>query len=118
MPIVYPFLKILVYMIECNLLKNCPVNKAEILSAEDLFVPDLGSLKVKTTRSKTKIPTTNNNTHHDILKVHGNIILYSDIVVINRVAFMPTVSRYIQFRTWQHLKNAIIPSFYKELTKM
>jgi hypothetical protein len=33
-----------------NQLPNCPVTKADILAAEDIFGPDVGSLKGKTTR--------------------------------------------------------------------
>ena len=56
-------LKTLIQMIEANLLKNFPLNKEDILGAEDLFGLDLGSLKGKNTKSKTKyVPAFNNNT--------------------------------------------------------
>ena len=98
-------------MIEASLLNNCTVIKVDILVTEYLFGPDLGSLKEKNTRSKTKhTPAVNNTTPHGIIKVHGNTILCSDIMFVNRVVFMTIISIHIKFRTAQHLKNTTILS--------
>jgi hypothetical protein len=35
-----------------NQLPNCPITRDDILAAEDIFGPDIGSLKGKTTRRK------------------------------------------------------------------
>jgi transposase InsO family protein len=35
-------------IIENNLLPNCPITRSDILAAEDIFGPDVGSLKGKT----------------------------------------------------------------------
>jgi len=42
-----------IHLVDNNLLSNCPVTKMDILAAEHIFGPDLGSLKGKTTQERT-----------------------------------------------------------------
>ena len=39
-----------IHFIENNLLPNCPVNCRDVMRAEQIFGPDIGSLKGKTVR--------------------------------------------------------------------
>ena len=43
-----PTTRAFIYFIENNLLPNCPVNRRDVLRAEQIFGPDIGSLKGKT----------------------------------------------------------------------
>ena len=45
-----PTTQTFIYFIENNLLPNCPVNHRDVLRAEQIFGPDIGSLKGKTVR--------------------------------------------------------------------
>ena len=45
-----PSTRTFIHIVNNNLLPNCPVTKRDIMAAEDIFGPDLGSLKGKTTR--------------------------------------------------------------------
>src|SRR5210317_2306219 len=47
-----PSLKTYLHMIDNCLLPNCPVTRQDVLAAEDIFGPNLGILKGKTTRRK------------------------------------------------------------------
>jgi hypothetical protein len=43
-----PSMQSFIKIIDGNLLKNCPVDRKDILVAEDIMGPNLGSLKGKT----------------------------------------------------------------------
>ena len=45
--------------VQSDLIPNCPITKADILHAEDILGPNLGSLKVKTTRKSPEKVTIN-----------------------------------------------------------
>jgi len=45
-----PSTKDFIQYVENNMLPNCPINKSDILRAEEILGPNLGSLKGKTTR--------------------------------------------------------------------
>ena len=45
-----PTTRTFIHIIENNLLPNCPVNCRDVLRAEQVFGPDIGSLKGKTVR--------------------------------------------------------------------
>ena len=46
-----PSTKDYIRYLENNMLPNCPITKANIIHAEDILVPDLGSLQGNTTRT-------------------------------------------------------------------
>jgi hypothetical protein len=45
-------------IIDNNLLSNCPINRRDILAAEDIFGPEIGSLKGKSVRHSGEAVTT------------------------------------------------------------
>jgi hypothetical protein len=90
-----------------NQLPNCPVNKADILAAEDIFGPDIGSLKGKTTRrppSKVK-PWVVEQLPPAVMSRYRDVTLCVDVMYINRVPMVVTFSRNIRFTTVQAIPN-------------
>jgi hypothetical protein len=90
-----------------NQLPNCPVTKADILAAEDIFGPDIGSLKGKTTRrppSKVK-PWVVEQLPPAVMSRYRDVTLCVDVMYINRVPMVVTFSRNIRFTTVQAIPN-------------
>jgi hypothetical protein len=89
-------------------IKNCDVTRQDIVNAEDIFGPERGSLKGKTVRKASDqvrsgdlvpIPAT-------ILAHYRKIVLCVDVMKVNKLPFLVTISRAIKFGTVAWLKNA------------
>ena len=97
-------------------LRDCPVTKADIQAAEDIFGPNLGSLKGKTVRRPNEhveagidaVPT-------ELLELHGQMTLAIDIMFVNKIAFFVTTSREIKFGTIEALPNRRITTIKDSL---
>ena len=87
-------------IIEGNLLPNCPVTREDVLIAEKIFGPDVGSLKGKTVRQGTEhvdisaIPVPS-----ELMSEYRNVIIGADIMFVNKLPFFVTISRNIKFST-------------------
>jgi hypothetical protein len=76
------------------------------MAAEDIFGPDVRSLKGKTARHSPKrvqgqvdtIPPSIHTNYRDN-------ILGADIMYVNKIPFFPTISRHIKFCTAEMLQN-------------
>ena len=93
--------------VENNLIPSCPITRRDIVIAEHIFRPDVGALKGKTTRRRpigvglynhTLIPST-------VVDQYQDVILAVDILYVNKLPFIATISRYIWFGTVEFLRN-------------
>ena len=93
--------------VENNLIPNCPVTRRDIIAAEHILGPDVGSLKGKTTRRRplgvglynhTPIPS-------GIVEQYHDVIIAVDVLYVNKLPFIATISRYIRFGTVEFLRN-------------
>ena len=95
-----------VEVLKNNGILNCPVTPADVEAAEQIFGPDIGSLKGKTTRRNppivdspiTSVPTS-------ILERYRDVTLCVDIMYVNRVAMLVSISRNIKFGTIEAIPN-------------
>jgi hypothetical protein len=76
------------------------------MAAEDIFGPNLGSLKGKTVRRKNAhVPSLVADVPYQIIRAHRDVTLCFDIMFVNRIAFLVTVSRNIRFGTTERLAS-------------
>ena len=93
-------------LLKRNVIANCPITPADVEAAEHMLGPDIGSLKGKTTRQNphivespvTPVPT-------EILKRYQKVTLCIDIMYVNRVAMVVSISRSIKFGTIEAIPN-------------
>jgi len=92
--------------VEGNMIPNCNVTRDDILRAEDIFGPNLESVKGKTTRRPTEhVNLTWTKVPSDILEKYGDVTIAIDIMAINKIPFVITVSRNIHFGTAELISN-------------
>lgn len=85
-------------IVEQNILRNCPVERRHIQAADDIFGPDVGALKGKTTRRTTAhVSSDRNPVPTEILQAHQHVTLAIDIMFINQLPFLVTLSRALRF---------------------
>jgi len=104
-----PSTKDYIRYVENIMLPNCPITKADIIRAEDILGPNLGSLKGKMTRTKPSrlIINTHNKLPAEMLEKHGDVTLAADIMYINTISFMLMTLRAIHFGTAELIKMKI-----------
>jgi hypothetical protein len=93
-------------IVKGGMLRNCPVSRSDVMTAEDIFRPNLGSLKGKTVRSKNAhVPSLVADVPYHIIKLHKDVTLCFDIMFVNKIAFLTTVSRNLRFGTTERLPS-------------
>jgi hypothetical protein len=89
-----------------NQLPNCPITREDILAAEDIFGPDDSLLKGKTTWSKpNRVRNVVTPVPPNVIEWYRSITLCTDIMHVNDIPFLVTISRNVKFGTVEALPN-------------
>ncbi|KAG7361119.1 hypothetical protein IV203_036219 [Nitzschia inconspicua] len=100
-------------------LRGCPVTKRLIQIASDVFGPNLGSLKGKTVHRPSKhVQPHTDPVPPSILERHRDVILATDIMFVNKIPFLLTVSCNLRFVTITDISNRQLATVEKELQKV
>ena len=111
-PSTHTFIKI----VENNLFPTCPITCDEIIAAERIFGPDVGSLKGKTVhRSSVPVRTSSTNIPARVIDKYHKVTLAGDIMFVNSMPFLVTISRHIKFSTNELLENQWLPTIIKAI---
>ena len=80
-------------IVEKNQLPNCPIGRKDILAAEDIFGPDVGSLKGKTprtTQDQVEVPLI--DLPPDLAERYKDVTLSVDVMKVNGIPFLMSLS--------------------------
>ena len=102
----YPSARDFKNIISKNLILNCPVNASDVARAGKIYGQDIHALKVKNTRTKPNpvvidflvMPK-------NILENNKKITLRIDIMFVNKIPFVTTISRHIKFTTFETIQK-------------
>ena len=96
-----PDLKALLHM---NMIKDNPVTLEDVHLAEQIFGPDVGTLKGKTTRRKPlPVVTDYVEIPLELIKAQEDVTLAIDGMTVNSLKFLTTIARHLYYRTTHYL---------------
>jgi hypothetical protein len=90
-------------LVRLNMLPDCPITPENIKHADSLFGPDLATVRGKTVRRKpTRVVTDYVDIPRTIIDINKNVTLAVDVMFVNSVPFLVSVSRTINLITIEH----------------
>jgi hypothetical protein len=101
-----PLARSFLNIVEKNLLKDCPVLREDAPAAEDIFGPNVGALKGKRVRQNgERVRPEYEDIPKHIMERCQDVTLCIDLMHINKMPFLVTISRHIKFGTIEAAKS-------------
>ena len=99
-----PSLPDLKALLRMNMIKDNPVTLEDVHLAEQIFGPDVGTLKGKTTRRKPlPVVTDYVEIPPELIKAQEDVTLAIDGMTVNSLKFLTTIARHLYYRTTHYL---------------
>ena len=93
-------------LISENMIKNCPLTVEDVISANKIYGRDKHAQKVKTTRTQpTRVVANYVKLPPSVLEKNKYVTLSIDIIYVNRIPFVTTISCNIKFTTVKAIQN-------------
>jgi hypothetical protein len=104
--IMFPGVRAYTKIADSQLIANLPIGWGDIAATERIFGPNLGALKGKTPKHRS-VPVTGgiDGVPPSILERFQKVVLAIDIMFVNKLPFLITVSRGLHFGTVESLPN-------------
>ena len=88
------------------MIMNCPATVEDVIRADKIYGRDIHALKGKTTLTQpTQVITDYVKLPPGVLEKNKHVNLSIDIMYINRIPFVTTISRDIKFTTVKAVQN-------------
>ena len=99
-------IKLTLHAVDNNILHNLPILREDVRMAEDIYGPSIQHLKVKTVWCKIKHvdPVNIPSVPKTILDNYKEVIIFCDLMYINGIGFLNTISQHIMFATGSMVK--------------
>ena len=106
-------------MVSASLLSDCPVNEAHASNSVTIFGPNLTGERGKTVRRKPeRVDTEIVQILRDFYVLHHFVTLTADVMFVNSIPFLTTLSRKIKLRTAEFLPSRTTSQLSKSLKKL
>jgi hypothetical protein len=106
-------------LLQMNVIQNCPVTVEDVNISENIFGPDMSSLKGKSTRRKPK-PVRSNliEIPKEIITKHHDIDLCMDAMYVNECGMLTAIDRTIKFRSLVRMNTKQHIEYYRALDQI
>ena len=93
-------------MIKKKMIMNCPVTIEDVMRSENINGPSVQALKGKKICKKSSpVVTDYVAVPHAILEENRNVTLSVDVMFVNQIPFLTSISRHLRFTTAETLHN-------------
>jgi hypothetical protein len=106
-------------LVRNNSIKNCPVKPDHITNAHSIFGPSIAGVRGRTTRQKPeRVEAAVGCILDDFHCLHKFVVLTADMMFVNGMAFLTTLSRKLQLATVEQLPSHTATQLSNSLIKI
>jgi hypothetical protein len=106
-------------MVRSNMIKNCSVTSTDIYKAHKLFDDDIATLRGETVRNTPDTVVANYvEIPMEILDMNKAVTIAADVMFVNGLPFVVTISRKIKFTTTEYVPSRSRSNIVKSIIKI